>query len=630
MTKWGILLLGVLLLNATAEQSVYKHIKHGTFDDTDTKKSYMPITDKLLVTLSQLRNVKGTNEGFRFDFGKNINGVLYTGFIDYTTPYAETVYAKFSYPIKEGIAILPMKNYRGKYDAIGWEKNKRGIMGYRVVLSDGTMLYDGRFAFSVEKGFHVESAIAEGPMVNKVSSTGATISFDVTLPTPVTFSYKSSNETEEKHIEYSEAQSHYEIALLELNASTTYYYTITLPTQTYHFMFTTAPKEGSREAFTFAYASDSRSGAGGGERSLGNMNSYILKRLAATSRSVDAKFFVFTGDLVNGYVSSKEAIEVEYAAWKKTLMPWSPYMPFYIGMGNHENISDKYISEDKKEGIWVDAFPFETDSAEAVFAKQFVNFENGPHSEDGSSLDPSKDKIDFPSYKENVYYMVYDNVAVIMLNSDYLYSPSRSRYFSKKLKPINDGNIHGYLMENQLKWLKKTLQELEHNYNIDHIFVTQHTPAFPCSAHAKDDMWYSGDNAARPSIMGKEAKYGIIEQRDRYIETLMRDSSKVRAMFTGDEHNFYMLRLDKTLDLYPDGWRGAKITNQSWFRPFWIINNGSAGAPYYAQVKVPWSNGVEHFTTQYAVVLMHIDGKKVSIDALNPDMLNVIVRKRLY
>ncbi len=51
---------------------------------------------------------------------------------------------------------------------------------------------------------------------------------------------------------------------------------------------------------------------------------------------------------------------------------------------------------------------------------------------------------------------------------------------------------------------------------------------------------------------------------------------------------------------------------------------GLLGAPYYAQEQTPWSEHVQGFTTQNALVLIHVDGKKVSIEVINPDTLELI------
>ena len=53
-------------------------------------------------------------------------------------------------------------------------------------------------------------------------------------------------------------------------------------------------------------------------------------------------------------------------------------------------------------------------------------------------------------------------------------------------------------------------------------------------------------------------------------------------------------------------------------RSIWQINNGSAGAPYYAQEKTPWSAMVSNFSTQNVVVLFHVAGKKIKMEVVNP------------
>ena len=76
------------------------------------------------------------------------------------------------------------------------------------------------------------------------------------------------------------------------------------------------------------------------------------------------------------------------------------------------------------------------------------------------------------------------------------------------------------------------------------------------------------------------------------------------------------------MTIYPKGWDKDKIKLS---RPLYQINNGAAGAPYYAQEKTPWSDNVYSFTTQNAVVFFHIDGKSVKMEVLNPDTLDTIL-----
>jgi hypothetical protein len=97
----------------------------------------------------------------------------------------------------------------------------------------------------------------------------------------------------------------------------------------------------------------------------------------------------------------------------------------------------------------------------------------------------------------------------------------------------------------------------------------------------------------------------------------------VLAVLTGDEHNYNRTRLDATVPIYPPAWDKPKVELK---RPFFQINNGAAGAPYYAQDDTPWSAAVSGFSTQHAVCLLIVEGPKVRIETVNPETLEVIDR----
>jgi hypothetical protein len=134
-------------------------------------------------------------------------------------------------------------------------------------------------------------------------------------------------------------------------------------------------------------------------------------------------------------------------------------------------------------------------------------------------------------------------------------------------------------------------------------------------------MWYNGKNDYRPFVAGKPVQYGIIERRDQLLELMVNQSTKVLAVLTGDEHNYNRMKLTDQVNMYPEMYFPEKFVPS---RPIWQINNGAAGAPYYAQEKTPWSEHVQGFTTQNALVLIHVDGKKVAIEVINPDTLETI------
>ena len=113
----------------------------------------------------------------------------------------------------------------------------------------------------------------------------------------------------------------------------------------------------------------------------------------------------------------------------------------------------------------------------------------------------------------------------------------------------------------------------------------------------------------------------IIERRDQLLELMVNKNTKVVAVLTGDEHNYNRLLITDGVNIYPELYFFEKFIPA---RPLWQINNGAAGAPYYAQEMTPWSEHVQGFTTQNALVLIHVDGKKVYMEVINPDTLEKI------
>jgi len=136
-------------------------------------------------------------------------------------------------------------------------------------------------------------------------------------------------------------------------------------------------------------------------------------------------------------------------------------------------------------------------------------------------------------------------------------------------------------------------------------------------------MWYDGNNDIRPWIAGKPAAKGIIERRDQLLDLAVNKSKKVVALLTGDEHNYCKTELGPETVIYPEGYKGKKIKLS---RTIYQINNGAAGAPYYAQAEVPWTPFTTGFSTQNALCLFYVDGKHLKMQVLNPDTLEEIDR----
>ena len=571
------------------------------------------LVEKYDNTKAVLNNLQGhpvgSEKGIKFDFkGALDSGIIYYGFIPYhDMKYPLPVYFKRTAKIKDSKAEIDITKMKGKYDMISWEENGYGTLGYRVQNESGKLLIEGIVSFEGTGPFKIDDGIIEGPSVAMVHPTEVILRMKTNREASVVLNI-AGKEIVSKGVLH-------EILINDLDPNTEYEYRVTVGKQEQNYSFKTAPELGSRKEFSFAYASDSRAGAGGGERNLGGTNFYMVKKLMAYAKMQDVAFMQYTGDLITGYNSNKGVQRLEYSNWKRAINPWAHYFPVIPAMGNHETISYNFTPVPNTWPMGVGRFPFETESMEAIFAEEFTLPTNGPDGEDGAYYDPSKKTIDFPSYQENVFYYTYDNVAMVVLNSEYWYATRITKY------PQTSGNAHGYLMENQVKWLKETLAILEKDKNIDHVFVTQHTPTFPNGGHENDAMYYGGDNSVRAIVAGKPVKKGVVDVRDEYLDLLINKSSKVRAILTGDEHNYARTEIGPETDIYPKGWEGKRITLS---RTIHQINNGAAGAPYYAQVQMPWTNKVSNFSTQNAIVIFEIEGDEIEMKVINPDSFDEI------
>lgn len=566
-----------------------------------------------------LPDVQGEKDGLRLRFSAERlrGGSIVYGLIPYGRHSYPTAVLRFETGIDStGGALLPVrKDLKEGYDHTGWQQSGRGVLGYRLLDARGDMVYEGKTAFAADdKGFSPLPTVLRGPFLSCQTDTSITLWYEtsdavethIEIPRE-TLVYKSGT-TAHRH----------EYTATGLRPDTEYDYSVHCGDLRQQYRFRTAPATGSSASFTFAYASDSRSGYGGGERNMFGANSQIMSRIGALALREGASFVQFTGDQFDGYVSDPEEWRIQAANWIHAVEPYWHYIPFNVGMGNHESLGWAAM---ERNWVAIDGFPYETHSAEALFDASFVNPLNGPVSEDGAVYDPNPDTPgDFPSYRENVYSYIYGNSAMVVLNSDYWYAP-----LLRGIRPIG-GNLHGYIMDKQLEWLDQTLQAYETNAGIDHVFVTIHTPPFPNGGHRADCMWYNGDNSHRPYVAGQPVAKGIIERRDEMLDRCVNRSTKVVAFLCGDEHNYNRMIVEEQTPRYPDGWDKPR---QPLNRAVWQIINGAAGAPFYAQQQLPWSAAVEGFTVQNALCLFDISGKKIVLRVVNPDTLEEIDRVQL-
>jgi hypothetical protein len=426
-----------------------------------------------------------------------------------------------------------------------------GVVAYRIEMTDPrralSRFIDRRLRFAVKNDqFQKMPTIIEGPNVSLVDETSATIWW--ITDTPV----EGSVEVRGKRFTCAVTAGRNVARVEQLSPGTRYDYRVTLGDRpdaytTRAYAFSTSPEEPD---FSFVFTCDGRTGGlGGGETALEGINGESARALSIQMDRHRPAFLIFTGDLVSGYTSSVEDYRAQLRSWKRIYGPLWRWMPIYAGMGNHEsllNVYDQRLQFDKSG----------PQSAEAIFAEEFMHPMNGPEPEQSG----------LPPYQGAVYSFRYGNCHFVQLNSDYWYS---------SLPQEVGGNYFGRLLPGQLAWLEQDLSEARHN-RAQHIFVFVHEPAFPNGGHVQDALWGGG------VVEGVAA-------RDRFWKAVC-DAGAV-AVFSGHEHNYSRMRIDANTPVHIDG-----TPNPAFGKPVWQIIQGAAGAPFYPRDKTtPWSAHVDKF-----------------------------------
>ena len=89
----------------------------------------------------------------------------------------KTVFYEFFSIIEESNSlILKLKHFNP--DMTGWEEKGYGTIGFRVINSSGSIIYDGKVSFKGTGPFEVVNTLISGPFINLLTSEGATISFE--------------------------------------------------------------------------------------------------------------------------------------------------------------------------------------------------------------------------------------------------------------------------------------------------------------------------------------------------------------------------------------------------------------------------------------------------------------------
>jgi hypothetical protein len=417
--------------------------------------------------------------------------------------------------------------------------------------------------------------ITLGPFVEQITRTSALITFETDRPAIGTVRLK-------EHAVVAGQRTKHEILLKGLSPETEYEYRVKAgDTLVRPYTFKTS----GASTFEFAAMVDSREGVGGGMQNAYGVNAFTLYALGSDAYYRGADFMIFAGDLINGYTTGVDDFRNQLNSFRQIFAPVHARVPIYEGMGNHEACIDVY-----QNGAILDKKG--PNSAEAVFADMFTNPLNGPDNEGPET----------PTYKENVYTFDYGHARFFILNNNYWWSKDPHR---------DGGNLEGYVLPQQIEWLRREVAKANADANIKLLFFAAQEPPFPNGGHTKDAMWYKGGDTNRDGkVDGSDIK--IVENRNEFWE-IMASSPKSVAFISGDEHAYSRIQITRETNVghtrKPDG------TDAVFQHPLWQVTAGGAGAPWYdKELDLPWSPHLAAHSTQPHYAYFRVNGEQVVLE----------------
>jgi hypothetical protein len=559
----------------------------------ETSLEYSPIFD-----IEQCIPELGTEKGLFVNLPADLSGRVYYGVRELTAD-PPRVRLRKSVALQEGAAELNLKAFtRYPYDISRFNERQESdfFLQFEIwdAASSSTLLVHRIIHVRLVDGiFHRALTLVEGPIYS--------CEVDAGVPVPV-ISLVADRPAEAQvlitgHNPFvsHEDNSRHEIKLTGLLPATVYEYQVEISsddetTRSPLYTLTTPPLPGDADTLRAILMSDCRAGVGAGEQAVEGVNFTVLGQLAAQALLLEPDLMLFPGDLINGWTNDPGTYLRELRSFKRTLGWLLPTVPFFAGMGNHETLLHFY-DDGGRWGIGLDRTPYATHSAEALFAAEFANPTAAPQPESEQA----------PPYTETVYALPWGKVLFLMLNSNYWFSTDPENF---------GGNVEGGMLDNQLDWMQKQITSADADPDISWIVYATHEPTFPNGGHPQDAMWYNGGTP--------ENNYGrdrseVIERRDRWW-SMIASSSKSLLVFNGDEHNYSRTLVDSDTPVYLDG-----SSNHDFKYPVWQIVSGGAGAPYYTQAQVPWSDAVLRFDTRQHFVLLQFEPEKVMLQARGID-----------
>lgn len=489
-----------------------------------------------------------------------------------------------------------------KLDIAGLAEKGGGVVAYRIEIYNSgirgetvpsTCFFDRRFEFY--NGKRVPT-VSEGPFVDQITETGAIISWETDMPVSGLVTVEGIG----KFPASGTKATHFEVPLTGLAPGISYSYSVEITDGTdttagrTYFFHTPAR---NTDNFAFAVLGDSRAGESGGETDYNGVNASALKELSTGALKKGAEFIVNTGDLVTGYSSDPTDFQMQLQSYKTAVENVGHYIPMYEMMGNHEVVANYYLVEEESlmaANPYGPLLLFDQEgenSAEAVFAKAFVNPLNGPDADSRAAGAPAGKSV--PTYKENVYYFDYGNCRFVMMNNNYWLGSVAEKY---------GANLEGYILDDQKKWLLDLFGQTKTDASVDHLFIFAQEPLFPVGWQSNTGMWYKGGD---PEKNGGFDRTYVSVRRDEIWKAFL-DTGKAVAGNFGDEHNYSRTFITKDRE------------GKDYSHPAWQIIAGGGGAPFAAlEPGLPWSDNVEKHTAQIHYTLLRVNGQEVRLEVYN-------------
>ncbi len=589
---------------ATAAASVPAEAHGLPIADPGAAADDKPFGVRCLLSLEQLQAAiqDGPAGGLRVDLSgvtrlldgsairaADIHGAAHIGIYPPEEPGVVYTYKRFSATarIEAGKAILPV----GELLLPGPDGKRpdRGRIAVRLELyqaRDGQDralgVYDTFSGFGrQDEGFKRLPCLVDGPFISRVTSddpTSAVVTFQTShaVQAAVVLNGK------QAFGEPGPALRH-EIALTGLQPGREATYRVDLPggIGTTDCTFSPAPPRGLANAI-FAFIGDTGAAPGGGANDWMGVNTAAVERMFSQAQRLSARFVIAGGNLVSGRTSRPEDLRMQLSAWKQAAVGYGRSRPIFTLMGAGESLLRAAGASGGK--VLLDRWPYATDSAEAVFADAFANPLNAP-----AAADPRR-----PSYRGSVYSFQYGPVRIICLNNNYWYSSDPK---------IRGGCPEGYILPDQMAWLKQELAAAEEDATVRYSLVFLAQPVLPNGGRLSGGMWAGGNNTLRPYQVDpatgrlEPVGPGLLEMRNELLRATDR-CRKLGAVVSSGEHAYHRTLVGNQVPVGDParddkgntgrlGPEPSPLTDLE--HPTWFIVSGGAGEPLEAEQAAPWN-----------------------------------------